>query len=92
MPSQDATPGELAEQFGRLLKLATDNMKQLLEGRQQAKRLARSTNQTAVPSDQQQPTQVRANRGKTPFASCLVFQGQSYLDAERERSPKALMI
>jgi type VI secretion system protein ImpI len=41
-------PGELAEQFGRVLKLATENMKQLLEARQQAKRLVRSPNQTMV--------------------------------------------
>ena len=41
-------PAELAEQFGKLLRLATDNMKQLLEARQQAKRLARSPNQTTV--------------------------------------------
>ena len=39
---------EFAEEIGQLLRLVTENMKQLLEARQQAKRLARSSNQTTV--------------------------------------------
>lgn len=39
---------QLAEEIGQLLRLLTENMKQLLEARQQAKRLARSSNQTTV--------------------------------------------
>jgi type VI secretion system protein ImpI len=39
---------ELAEEIGQLLRLLTENMKQLLEARQQAKRLARSSIQTTV--------------------------------------------
>ncbi len=35
------------------------------------------------PGHQQQSAQVRADRRKTRFASCLAPQGQSYLDAER---------
>ena len=41
-------PAQLAEEIGQLLRLLTENMKQLLEARQQAKRLARSSNQTTV--------------------------------------------
>src|SRR3977135_3740509 len=75
-------PGELAEQFGRLLKLATDNMKQLLEGRQQAKRLARSPNQTAVQAINNNPLKF-APTAEDALRIMFGFQGQSYLDAER---------
>ncbi len=75
-------PGELAEQFGRLLKLATDNMKQLLEGRQQAKRLARSPNQTSVQAINNNPLKF-APATEDALRIMFGFQGQSYLDAER---------
>jgi len=39
---------QLAEEIGQLLRLLTENMKQLLEARQQAKRLARSSVHTTV--------------------------------------------
>lgn len=39
---------EVAEEIGRLLRLLTENMMQLLQARQQAKRLARSSNQTTI--------------------------------------------
>jgi len=38
----------VAEEIGQLLRLFTENMRQLLEARQQAKRLARSSSQTTV--------------------------------------------
>lgn len=41
-------PTQFAEEMGRLLRLLTENMRQLLEARQQAKRLARSSSQTTV--------------------------------------------
>jgi len=74
--------GELAEQFGRVLKLATDNMRQLLEGRQQAKRLARSSNQTTVQAINNNPLKFAP---ATEDALRIMFapRGQSYLDAER---------
>jgi len=75
-------PGELAEQFGRLLRLATDNMKQLLEGRQQAKRLARSPNQTAVQAINNNPLKF-APSAEDALRIMFSFQGRSYLDAER---------
>jgi type VI secretion system protein ImpI len=82
---QDAFAGrdvdELAEQFGRLLKLATENMKQLLEARQQAKRLARSPNQTTVQAVDNNPLKF----SPTPEDALRIMfgaRGRSYLDAE----------
>jgi type VI secretion system protein ImpI len=75
-------PGELAEQFGRLLKLATDNVKQLLEARQQAKRLARSSNQTTVQAINNNPLKF-APTAEDALRIMFGFQGSSYLDAER---------
>ena len=74
-------PDELAEQFGRLLMLATDNMKQLLEARQQAKRLARSPNQTTVQAVDNNPLKF----SPTPEDALRIMfgaRGRSYLDAE----------
>jgi type VI secretion system protein ImpI len=73
---------ELAEQFGRLLKLATENMRQLLEARQQAKRLARSPNQTTVQAINNNPLKF----APTPEDALRIMfgsQSRSYLDAER---------
>jgi type VI secretion system protein ImpI len=75
-------PGELAEQVGRLLRLATDNMKQLLEGRQQAKRLARSPNQTAVQAIDNNPLKF-APTAEDALRIMFSVQSRSYLDAER---------
>ena len=75
-------PDELAEQVGRLLKLATDNMKQLLEARQQAKRLARSPNQTTVQAINNNPLKF-APTAEDALRIMFGFQGRSYLDAER---------
>jgi type VI secretion system protein ImpI len=75
-------PGELAEQFGRLLKLATDNMKQLLEARQHAKRLARSPNQTAVQAINNNPLKF-APSPEDALRIMFGSPGRSYLDAER---------
>jgi type VI secretion system protein ImpI len=74
--------GELAEQLGRLLKLATDNMKQLLEARQQAKRLARSPNQTTVQAIDNNPLKF-APSAEDALRIMFGVQGPSYLDAER---------
>jgi type VI secretion system protein ImpI len=75
-------PGELAEQVGRLLRLATDNMKRLLEGRQQAKRLARSPNQTAVQAIDNNPLKF-APTAEDALRIMFSVQSRSYLDAER---------
>lgn len=75
-------PGELAEQFGRLLKLATDNMKQLLEARQQAKRLARSPDQTTVQAINNNPLKFSPT-AEDALRIMFSSQSRSYLDAER---------
>ena len=75
-------PGELAEQLGRLMKLATDNMKQLLEARQQAKRLARSPNQTTVQAINNNPLKF-APTAEDALRIMFASQNKSYLDSER---------
>ena len=75
-------PGELAEQLGRLMKLATDNMKQLLEARQQAKRLARSPNQTTVQAINNNPLKF-APTAEDALRIMFGSQSRSYLDSER---------
>jgi type VI secretion system protein ImpI len=75
-------PGELAEQFGRLMKLTTDNMKQLLEARQQAKRLARSPNQTTVQAINNNPLKF-APTAEDALRIMFGSQNRSYLDSER---------
>jgi type VI secretion system protein ImpI len=75
-------PAELAEQLGRVLKLATDNMKQLLEARQQAKRLVRSPNQTMIQAVDNNPLKFAPTADdalRTMFGS----RNRGYLDAER---------
>ena len=75
-------PDELAEQVGRLLKLATDNMKQLLDARQQAKRLARSPNQTTVQAINNNPLKF-APTAEDALHIMFGSQSRSYLDSER---------
>jgi type VI secretion system protein ImpI len=75
-------PQELAEQFGRLMKLATDNMKQLLEARQQAKRLVRSPNQTTVQAINNNPLKF-APTAEDALRIMFGSQSRSYLDSER---------
>jgi type VI secretion system protein ImpI len=75
-------PAELAEQFGKLLRLATENMKQLLEARQQAKRLARSPNQTTVQALNNNPLKF-APTPEDALRIMFVSQSRGYLDAER---------
>jgi type VI secretion system protein ImpI len=74
-------PSELAEQFGRVLRLATENTKQLLEARQQAKRLARSPNQTTVQAVDNNPLKF-APTAEDALRIMFGRQGRSYLDAE----------
>ena len=83
-------PGELAEQLGRLLKLSTDSMKQLLEGRQQAKRLARSPNQTTVQATNNNPLKFSPT-AEDAFASCSARRAE-VISTPKEPSPRATMI
>jgi type VI secretion system protein ImpI len=75
-------PGELAEQIGALLRLATENVKQLLDARQQAKRLARSANQTMIQALNNNPLKFAPSADD---ALRIMFgpPTRSYLDAQR---------
>jgi type VI secretion system protein ImpI len=75
-------PAELAEQLGRVLKLATDNMKQLLEARQQAKRLVRSPDQTTVQAVDNNPLKF-APTSEDALRTMFGSRSRGYLDAER---------
>jgi type VI secretion system protein ImpI len=75
-------PAELAEQLGRLMRLVTENVRQLLEARQMAKRLSRSSNQTTVQALNNNPLKFAPS---TEDALRIMFgpQTRSYLDAQR---------
>ena len=75
-------PAELAEQLGQLMRLVAENMKQLLEARQMAKRLARSSNQTTVQALDNNPLKFAPSAEE---ALRIMFgpQTRSYLDAQR---------
>ena len=48
-------PTELAAELGQLIRLATENMAQLLDARKQAKRLTRSSSQTTIQALENNP-------------------------------------
>ena len=75
-------PEQLAEELGVLLRIVTDNTRQLLQARLQAKRLARSTSQTTVQALDNNPLKFSPN---TDDALRIMFgpPTQSYLDARR---------
>jgi type VI secretion system protein ImpI len=75
-------PAELAEQIGALLRLATENMKQLLDARQQAKRLARSSNQTMIQALNNNPLKF-APSAEDALRIMFGPPTRSYLDAHR---------
>lgn len=73
-------PAELAEQLGHLMRLVAENVRQLLEARQMAKRLARSANQTTVQALNNNPLKFAPS---TEDALRIMFgpPTRSYLDA-----------
>jgi len=75
-------PAELAEELGQLMRLVAENMKQLLEARQQAKRLSRSSNQTMIQALNNNPLKFAPT---VEDAMRIMFgpQTRSYLDARR---------
>jgi type VI secretion system protein ImpI len=75
-------PAELADEIGQLIRLVTENMKQLLDARQQAKRLARSSNQTMIQALDNNPLKFSPT---VEEALRLMFgpPTRSYLDARR---------
>jgi type VI secretion system protein ImpI len=74
-------PAELAEQLGQLMRLVAENVKQLLEARQTAKRLSRSSNQTTVQALNNNPLKF----APAEDALRIMFgpPTRSYLDARR---------
>jgi type VI secretion system protein ImpI len=75
-------PAELAGELGQLMRLVAENMKQLLEARQMAKRLSRSSSQTTVQALNNNPLKFAPS---TEDALRVMFgpPTRSYLDARR---------
>ena len=75
-------PAELAEQLGQLMRLVAENTKQLLDARQQAKRLARSSSQTMIQALNNNPLKFAPT---VEDAMRIMFgpPTRSYLDARR---------
>ena len=73
-------PDRLAEQLGILLRLVTENLRQLLNARLQAKRLARVSNQTTIEALNNNPLKFSPS---TEDALRIMFgpETASYLDA-----------
>ena len=75
-------PSDLARELGELLRLVTDNMKLLLEARQHARRLARSSNQTMIQALENNPIKF----APTVDEAMRIMFGpptRSYLNAHR---------
>jgi type VI secretion system protein ImpI len=75
-------PTQLAEQLGQLMHLIADNMRQLLEARQMAKRLSRSSNQTTVQLLDNNPLKF-APSAEDALRIMFGPPTRSYLDASR---------
>jgi type VI secretion system protein ImpI len=75
-------PAQLAEEIGHLLRMFTESTRQLLDARQQAKRLTRSSNQTMIQALNNNPLKFAPT---TEDAMRIMFgpPTQSYLDARR---------
>jgi type VI secretion system protein ImpI len=75
-------PAELAQELGQIMRLITENVRQLLEARQMAKRMARSSNQTMIQALNNNPLKFSPSEED---ALRVMFgpQTRSYLDARR---------
>jgi type VI secretion system protein ImpI len=75
-------PGEFAELIGALVRLTAEELKQLLAGRAESKRLARSTDQTTVQAVDNNPLKFSPTAAD---ALRIMFgrPGSGYLDARR---------
>jgi type VI secretion system protein ImpI len=75
-------PQRLAEQLGTLLRLITENLRQLLNARLQAKRLARVSNQTTIEALNNNPLKFSPS---TEDALTIMFgpETASYLNAQQ---------
>jgi len=75
-------PAELAAEIGQLIRMFTENTRQLLEARQQAKRLTRSSNQTMVQALNNNPLKF-APTAEDAMRIMFGPPTRSYLDARR---------
>jgi type VI secretion system protein ImpI len=75
-------PAEFAEQLGQLMRLVTENMKQLLEARQAAKRMSRSSAQTMLQALNNNPLKWSTSTEEA-LVRMLGPQTRGYLDARR---------
>jgi type VI secretion system protein ImpI len=75
-------PAEFAEQLGQLMRLVADNMKQLLEARQAAKRVSRSSNETQFQALNNNPLKWSTSTEEA-LVRMLGPQTKGYLDARR---------
>jgi type VI secretion system protein ImpI len=75
-------PAELAGEIGQLIRMFTENTRQLLEARQQAKRLTRSSNQTMIQALNNNPLKFAPT---VEDAMRIMFgpPTRSYLDSRR---------
>jgi type VI secretion system protein ImpI len=75
-------PAQFAEQLGQLMRLIAENVKQLLEARQMAKRLSRTSNQTTVQALDNNPLKF-APSAEDALRIMFGPPTRSYLDASR---------
>jgi type VI secretion system protein ImpI len=75
-------PAQFAEQLGQLVRLVAEDVKQLLEARQMAKRLSRSSNQTMVQALDNNPLKF-APSAEDALRIMFGPPTRSYLDAWR---------
>jgi type VI secretion system protein ImpI len=75
-------PAQLAEQLGQLMRLVAENLRQLLEARQMAKRLSRSSNQTMIQALNNNPLKF-APSAEDALRIMFGPPTGSYLDASR---------
>jgi type VI secretion system protein ImpI len=75
-------PSELAAEIGQLIRLLTENTRQLLDARQQAKRLTRSSNQTTIQALNNNPLKF-APTAEDAMRIMFGPPTRSYLDARR---------
>lgn len=75
-------PSQLGERFGQMMQIVVENLRQLLQARLQAKRLARTSNQTMVQAIDNNPLKFSPT---TKDALRIMFGSptHSYLDAQR---------
>jgi type VI secretion system protein ImpI len=75
-------PAQFAEQLGQLMRLVAENVRQLLEARQMARRLSRNSNQTTVQALDNNPLKF-APSAEDALRIMFGPPTRSYLDAGR---------